>query len=65
MLDRPLTGLLVASSALVAGIGAALADALPTPAPTPLPQPAALPLLAVGMGGAIVARRLYRRRRDR
>ena len=67
--DRLLTRLLFASYALITGIGAALAQIpptpTPTPAPTPAPEPASLALLAVGMGGTIIARRLYRRRRDR
>lgn len=61
----------LASAALIGGIGVAIAQIppsptpVPTPVPTPAPEPASLALLAAGVGGTIIARGLYRRRKNR
>jgi hypothetical protein len=62
MLNALLTRFSLASAALIGGIGIAIAQ---TSAPTPAPEPASLALLAAGVGGTIIARKLYRRRRNR
>ena len=69
MINMLLTRFFLASAALIGGIGVAIAQIPPSPspsaAPTPAPEPASLALLAAGVGGTIIARGLYRRRRNR
>ena len=66
--NMTLTRVFLASAALIGGIANAIAQTptpSPSPAPTPTPEPASLALLAAGVGGTIIARGLYRRRRNR
>jgi hypothetical protein len=69
MINMLLTRFFLASAALIGGIGVAIAQIPPTPipssVPTPAPEPASLALLAAGVGGTIIARRLYRHRKNR
>jgi PEP-CTERM motif len=69
MINMLLTRFFLASAALIGAVGVAIAQIPPSPspsaAPTPTPEPASLALLAAGVGGTIIARGLYRRRRNR
>jgi hypothetical protein len=71
MVNMMLTRVFLASAALISSIAIAIAQIPPTPSPspaptpTPAPEPASLALLAAGVGGTIIARGLYRRRKNR
>jgi hypothetical protein len=71
MVNTILTRVFLASAALIGGVAIAIAQSpsppapTPTSVPTPTPEPASLVLLAAGVGGTIIARGLYRRRRNR